>query len=144
MKFLQGTYGFDIFSIFLVLISFVCNIFDFTRFLGIALMLVAVYRAFSKDIFRRKSELSKFTIYANKFLGKFGKKLPTSMPNFDLNNLSIIFSQMKNQIKSKMANNKNYKITKCPSCKQKLRVPRGKGNILVTCRKCSTKFDSKS
>lgn len=140
MKFLQGTYGFDMFSIFLVLISFILNIFDFTRFLGIALVIIAVYRAFSKDIYRRKSELAKFTIYANKFLGKFGRRLPTTLPNLDLNSISIIFEQ----IKVKMAKNRQYKITKCPSCKQKLRVPRGKGKILVTCRKCSTKFDSKS
>lgn len=140
MKFLQGTYGFDMFSIFLILISFVCNIFDFTRFLGIALILVAVYRAFSKDVYRRKMELAKFTAYANKILGKFGKQLPRTLPSLDLNNLSILFNQMK----AKMAQNKNYKITKCPSCKQKLRVPRGKGKIVVTCKKCFTKFDSKS
>ena len=44
-------------------------------------------------------------------------------------------------IKFKYTQYRNYKITKCPNCKQKLRLPRGKGNIVVTCKKCSTKFD---
>lgn len=140
MNFLKGTYGFDMFSIFLILISIIFNAFDFTRFLGLALVLIAFYRAFSKDIFRRKMELTKFTNYANKLLGKFGKKLPTTLPNLNLNNLSMSF----NQIKLYMAQNKKYKIIKCPSCKQKLRLPRKKGKIVVTCKKCSAKFDART
>lgn len=140
MNFFKNMYGFDMFSIFLILISAIFNIWDFTMFIGIALTLVAVYRAFSKDIFRRKLELSKFTNIANKALGKFGTQLPRNLPSINFTTLSIAF----NQIKLYMNQNKQYKITKCPSCKQKLRVPRGKGKIVVTCRKCATKFDSKS
>ena len=29
---------------------------------------------------------------------------------------------------------------KCPSCKERLRVPKGKGKIMITCPRCGTKF----
>ena len=32
----------------------------------------------------------------------------------------------------------------CPTCKQKLRVPRGKGKISITCPKCATSFIKKT
>lgn len=140
MNFFKGSYGFDMLSVFLILISSIFNIWDVTKLLGIALVLIALYRAFSKDIFRRKMELSKFTNFANKILSKFGKKLPSAMPNLDLNSLLMAFSQ----IKMSMEQRKRYKIIKCPSCKQKLRLPRGKGKIVVTCKKCSNKFDSRT
>ena len=39
---------------------------------------------------------------------------------------------------------KEYHIYKCPNCKQKLRVPRGRGRIAIRCRKCGTEFIKKS
>lgn len=140
MNFLQGTYGFDMFSVFLILLSAIFNIFGPTRFIGLALIVISLFRAFSKDVYRRQNELNKFTIYANKLLGKFGKRLPSTLPN--LNFSSLLFSF--NQIKLYMNQQRQYKIIKCPNCKQKLRLPRKKGKIVVTCRKCSLKFDSRT
>lgn len=37
-----------------------------------------------------------------------------------------------------------YKHVRCTSCKQKVRVPRGKGKLRVTCPKCRTKFEVRS
>jgi len=37
-----------------------------------------------------------------------------------------------------------HKIFKCPSCKTKLRVPRGIGKLKVTCTNCSEKLFMKS
>ncbi|MBR1623942.1 MAG: hypothetical protein IJ675_08565 [Pseudobutyrivibrio sp.] len=38
---------------------------------------------------------------------------------------------------------KIYAIFKCPNCKQKLRAPKGRGRIQVTCSKCHTQFIKK-
>ncbi len=38
----------------------------------------------------------------------------------------------------------NYKIYKCPKCRQKLRVPRGKGKIRISCRRCQYEFIRKT
>ena len=39
---------------------------------------------------------------------------------------------------------KHYKYLICPQCTQRLRVPRGKGKLRVTCTRCGKKFETKS
>ena len=39
---------------------------------------------------------------------------------------------------------KHYKYLICPQCTQRLRVPRGKGRLRVTCTRCGNKFEAKS
>ena len=35
---------------------------------------------------------------------------------------------------------KTHKYYKCPTCKQVVRVPKGRGKIEISCPKCHTKF----
>jgi uncharacterized paraquat-inducible protein A len=39
---------------------------------------------------------------------------------------------------------REYKYLLCPQCAQRLRVPRGKGRIRVTCTNCGNVFETKS
>ena len=39
---------------------------------------------------------------------------------------------------------RQYKYLLCPQCTQRLRVPRGKGRIRVTCTNCGNVFEAKS
>ena len=39
---------------------------------------------------------------------------------------------------------KEYAFFRCPSCRQMVRVPRGKGKIRITCRRCGFAFEKKT
>lgn len=39
---------------------------------------------------------------------------------------------------------REYKHLTCPECGQRVRVPRKKGKLRITCPKCQTKFEAKS
>ena len=54
MNFLKGSYGVDLLSLFLILLSCILNIWDITRIFSIALLIFAFYRAFSKKIYKRR------------------------------------------------------------------------------------------
>lgn len=47
-------------------------------------------------------------------------------------------------LKDRWQQRKDYKFFRCPSCHALLRVPKGKGKILLTCRKCGNRFERKT
>lgn len=73
MNIFYGAYGIDVLSIFLIIISSFLNMNRHTSMLGFLLLLLVIYRTFSKNIYKRTNELNKFTNYINKILSKFGK-----------------------------------------------------------------------
>lgn len=81
---------------------------------------VCIYRALSRNIAKRQEE-------NQKFLQKTGR-----------------FRNSKESWQNKAEQKRQFKIFKCPGCGVKLRVPRGKGKIRVTCRQCGATFEEKS
>lgn len=143
MKILRGTYGFDLLSIFLIFISIFFNIGHYTRILSFVVSIIVLYRAFSKNIYKRTIELNKFTSFMNRFLGKFGKRLP-EYRRVSLEMYPQAFKNLMYVFRSYINQKKQYKIVKCPKCKQKLRLPRGKGAIIATCKTCNNEFKLKT
>lgn len=87
---------------------------------GIVCIAFSVIRIFSKNISRRSAENARYLSIKNRFLDRF------------------------RIVKTRFAQRRDYKFFKCPDCKSILRVPRGKGKIYVTCRKCGSRFEAKS
>ncbi len=46
--------------------------------------------------------------------------------------------------KSKIESLLDYKVINCIECFKRLRIPKNKGNIMVTCPECKTKFKTKT
>lgn len=119
-QFMIGRNGFDMFCRGLLTASLaliVLDIFVPGKLLGIlatVAIIYAYYRALSKNIVRRHAEND---WYINEI------KLPIrAYLNRDY---------------------KNYAYFKCPTCKQVLRAPKGRGKIRVTCSRCASKFEKK-
>ena len=125
-KFMQGRYGVDSLSRFLsviLLIIIVIGMFvriPLSGLISLVLLVILYWRMFSRDIPKRYAENQKFLQLRDKFLGNFS--------NFGSN----------------MSQLKDYHIYKCPRCNQKIRIPRGKGHIMVRCPRCGYEFHKKS
>lgn len=125
-KFMVGRYGSDQLSIFLVVLSLILTIIG--RLAGISLIIslsyvplfFAVYRMFSKDVQKRSMENYKFAIFMSPIYSKFKK------------------------YQKRAKDTKTHKYFKCNSCKTTLRVPKGKGKIMITCPRCKTKAAKKT
>ena len=122
---MQGRYGNDQFNRTLMFAAIVCLILSMFAgnvfyLLAVVLMVYAYYRMFSRQTYKRAGENQKYLQLEWKVKGYFSKK--------------------KNEWKQL----KTHHIYKCPNCKQKIRVPRGKGKIAIRCRKCGTEFVKKS
>ena len=121
-----GRYGQDElgkFILYLALILLIINLFVKTAALSAAalvLIIYSYYRIFSRDISARYAENKKFLTSLDPLRRKF-------------------FSS-----KNKYDNRKVYKYIKCPKCKFEMKVPKNKGKIRVTCKKCGEKFIVKS
>ena len=139
MKFLENTYGFDLLSLFFLILASIFNFNKYGKFITLILLFIIIFRAFSKNTYKRTSELKKFINILNKILSRFNKHMPY-IPNISLNNFSNILLKSHSIFSQK----RKYKIVKCKKCGQKLRVPRIHKKIIVTCKKCGFEFSMKA
>lgn len=89
-------------------------------FIMLFLLIHSYVRMFSKNISKRRAENQKFLNFRYRMVAKASK--------------------MKNHIRQQ----KTYRFYKCPTCKQKVRVPKGHGKICITCPKCREQFVRRS
>ena len=125
-RFMQGRYGVDSLSRFLsvLLLAFIALALfvriPFSGMITFVILVILYWRMFSRDIPKRYEENQKFLQIRDKLLGRFSS------------------------FGSNMSQFKDYHIYKCPRCNQKIRIPRGKGHIMVRCPSCGYEFHKKS
>lgn len=125
-RFFAGRYGADQLSLammalyfILLLLSYIPYCF-FLSWVGFALLLLSFLRIFSRNTAKRYRENQVFLRYWNPVKNWF------------------------KSLRTRFQNRKMFRYYKCPNCKQKLRVPRGRGKIKITCPKCRTEFVKKT
>lgn len=129
-RFMQGRYGIDQFTNFLVCSALIILIIEMfikvpvIRFLfnilSVATIFYSYFRMLSRNHSKRFAENERYM------------KLH--------NNVKFFIARER----SHMQQRKTHHIYKCPQCKQSIRVPRGKGRIAITCPKCHTEFIKRS
>ena len=117
-RFMEGRYGTDKLSMFLLrtaLVLMLIDIFLPTGFIKLIcwsgsylLMIWAVIRTLSRNTYKRYEENRKFLQF---------------------------FEALKDR---------EHRYFDCPKCRQRVRVPRGKGKISISCPRCKEKFIRKS
>ena len=131
--FFYGRYGSDPFNRFLsacalvlLLVSIILNMCKVAALsslfylFALALLVYSLFRSLSKNIYKRQEENGKYLVQKTKVQGKIGL------------------------LKQRWKDRKDYRYFRCPACKASLRVPRGKGKIRITCRKCGHVFEEKT
>ena len=132
IRFFSGRYGSDSLGYMLIIVSLVLNLasaFIAVRWsvaatvmcgVSYAFLIWELFRMFSRNIYARRRENERFTGFA-KPLKKW-------------------FKLQKNKLRDR----KTHKYFSCPSCKNNLRVPKGRGEITITCPVCKTRFDRRT
>ena len=125
-RFMQGRYGTDDFYKFLfwvALIGIVINWFFKSQLMSFAVTLIlayAMYRVLSKNHSARYAENQRYLQATAKIRYWF------------------------DQQKKLMEERKYHHIYTCPKCRQKIRIPKGKGKIMIRCPKCHHEFQKRS
>lgn len=88
--------------------------------LGLGLLIWCNFRMFSRNVAKRQKENTRYLYRRQKVRRFFDNK------------------------KQEWKNRKTYRYFKCPQCGQRMRAPRHKGKIRVTCSKCANIFITKT
>ncbi len=89
-------------------------------YLSLVMIAFGYFRMFSKNIYRRQAENTKYLAIKRKL---FGDKTSRARRRAEM---------------------KQYKRFSCPKCGAKMRVPRHKGKVKITCAKCGNVFFGKT
>lgn len=116
-RFMMGRYGTDDLAKLSMVITLICIVISFFwqnlifNFFIWGMLIWTYFRMLSRNTSKRYAENLQFLKIKDSLLGR-----------------------------NKTKKDPYYKIYLCPSCRQKIRVPRGKGKICITCPACKREF----
>ena len=123
IRFMAGRYGSDQLSRFTMAVALVFMVlYMITKqpviyYVTMILLILNICRIFSRNIQARYAENTRYLALRSRFMGF---------------------------IRGTSRGDATHRIYKCPQCKQKVRVPRGRGRIAITCPKCRHEFIRKT
>lgn len=124
---MYGRNGYDELSLVLYLVAFLFVLLSYIPYVGtvfsllaLALMLWSLFRTLSKNLPKRRRELERY---------------------YKIKNAPRRRHQLR---KNKKRDKKTHCYFKCRKCRSVLRIPRGKGDIIVTCPRCGERIEKKT
>jgi len=138
MNFMRGRYGNDQLGWVLFIASFVLEIVGnlirirIIYWIGLLMFVWMIYRTLSRNIYKRQAENDRFMKIINKF---------HNWKQYRQQKKNGTYTYTKNEQKRNGKAGQVYCYYYCPSCKQQVRVPAGRGLVKVTCPKCGTVFE---
>ena len=129
-EFMQGRYGVDQLSNFLIWTGVILALlkmfmpYHILVVVSWVLIIYAYVRILSKDTSKRYAQNQKFL---DRTWG-----------------IRNTFAKIKYRIKYGKQDASPYRIYRCRKCGQKIRIPKGKGKIMITCPKCKYQFKKRS
>ena len=127
-KIMYGRYGSDHLTLALIALSAILTVFAMffdvpvaviLQFLSYVPIIWAFWRMWSKDVSRRYAENQKFLAVWRKLTGGWKRRR----------------AQRKD---------KTHHYFKCKKCGATLRIPKGVGNVVITCPRCGAKAEGKA
>ncbi len=124
-KFMLGRYGEDQLNIFISIVFIILVVVNWwidsiiLRIVIYILIVINIYRSFSKNIVARSIENDKYIKYKRKVTRSF-------------------------KIIQKSFRDKDHKYVLCPYCVQMIRLPRKKGRLEIKCPNCHKSFEKKT
>lgn len=128
-QFMYGRRGTDEFSRFLLIVTIVLIVVSWAfqsqvraifSTLALACLIYSYIRILSRNIYKRQQENAKY-----------------------LTLRSGVIKWLRS-LRDRWRQRKEYRFFRCPSCHTLLRVPKNKGKLLLTCRKCGNRFEKKT
>ena len=125
-RMMLGRYGPDhlgtVLFFLALLLSLVFSIIGFAggSFISLAVLALAFFRMYSRNITARRRENDKFLVLVSPIRARFKKRIAA--------------------IRSR----KTHKFFTCPSCRNTLRVPKNRGKLQITCPRCGERFIKKT
>lgn len=123
---MQGRYGLDTLGNFLLwtgMILIIINLFARNIFLELLIWILVIYtyiRILSRNYEKRNAENTWFLDHTQGLRDRYRRLMAHARIR------------------------KTHHIYTCPGCGQKIKVPKGKGKIVITCPKCRIEFTKKS
>ena len=125
-RFMQGRNGVD----------------QLSQFLNVIVMILLIVSIFTKNVIL---DWLPFVLMGYMYFRIFSKNIPKrSMENQKFCNMRYDFAVKKNKWVKEWEQRKIYRFFRCPMCHQKVRVPKGRGKICITCPKCRQEFIRRS
>ena len=132
-QFMSGRYGADQFSRFLSISGCAAII--------LALIFSRLKIAFWANLLTTYTFVSLIFSYIRMFSRNFTKRQAENAKYLQAAGKVKAFFQLQ---KDRFQQRGEYRFYRCPSCKAVARVPRGKGKIRITCRKCGYAFEKRT